>query len=398
MMEVVGLFRERNTVDDLGIGSVRDTFSELLFPGTSTLHTRAKYLLFLPWIGLRLEADRTPSRRGWDKLRELETRLIYALLAGGEEQGVIGSDARENLKQWPSFMYWGALGRHGIRLAPLSRGQYIASLDGLHHARRSVQHTDDGDAVAGAPPTWHAELPNEEDGFLDETTFALTPDQGSYLTDRVLASAPHSYFAHLLQADLVDDVDTPWAHPAAATAPPRTRELVDHARRFSELIHGASLLYNLLLAEAVREARTAGGTVAIDEDLVDDYRDQLTDWSERVRSQDTDLAAWDRTHFWQVVTTANNRIPPRTQRFIDWWLQQATTREPEELVDDPAVRERLRRREFENKGKLARLRNPRALERWTGASATGQLTFRWPNVLTMVNEIVRGRKGQHAGA
>jgi hypothetical protein len=49
MMEVIGLFREKGTVDDLGLGSIRDTFSELLFPGTSTLHTRAKYLLFVPW-------------------------------------------------------------------------------------------------------------------------------------------------------------------------------------------------------------------------------------------------------------------------------------------------------------------------------------------------------------
>ena len=50
VMEAVALFREQGTVDELGIATVRDTFSDLLFPGTSVLHTRPKYLLFVPWI------------------------------------------------------------------------------------------------------------------------------------------------------------------------------------------------------------------------------------------------------------------------------------------------------------------------------------------------------------
>lgn len=33
MREVIDLFREHDTLDELGIGSIRDTFSDLLFPG-----------------------------------------------------------------------------------------------------------------------------------------------------------------------------------------------------------------------------------------------------------------------------------------------------------------------------------------------------------------------------
>lgn len=396
MMEVVGLFRERNTVDDMGIGSVRDTFSDLLFPGTSTLHTRAKYLLFLPWICLRMEADRVPSRQGWERLKDLETQLIYSLLRGGETEGVIGRDARESLKQWPSFMYWGALGRHRIRLLPFNRGQYIASLDGFHRAQRSAHHTDDGDTVNGVPHTWHRELPAEEPGFLEATTFGLNQDQGSYLSDRILASASDSYLADLVQGPPVDDAPAPWAHPAAAHLGRRTREVVDHARRFSEAIQGASLLYNLMLAEAVREARSAGGTVSVDEDLVDTFRDRLDEWAELIEKRAGELATWDRTHFWQLVTDANSRVPDRTQRFIDRWLELVVMRGPGDLVDDDEVRGMIRRREFETKGTLARLRNARALERWQGSAGADQLTFRWGTVLPIVNEIVRGREGTDA--
>lgn len=39
MLEVVDLFREHDTRDELGVGSVRDAFADMLFPGTSTIVT-----------------------------------------------------------------------------------------------------------------------------------------------------------------------------------------------------------------------------------------------------------------------------------------------------------------------------------------------------------------------
>ena len=58
MLDVVDLFREHDTRDELGIGSVRDAFADLLFPGTSTIMTRARYFLLVPWMYQRLEKSR----------------------------------------------------------------------------------------------------------------------------------------------------------------------------------------------------------------------------------------------------------------------------------------------------------------------------------------------------
>ncbi|HLV08618.1 MAG TPA: DUF6361 family protein [Halanaerobiales bacterium] len=55
MLDVVKMLRERNTRDELGIGTIRDAFSNFFFPGTSTIQTRARYMLFLPWIYRKLE-------------------------------------------------------------------------------------------------------------------------------------------------------------------------------------------------------------------------------------------------------------------------------------------------------------------------------------------------------
>ena len=45
MDRLLGVVRQKGTVDERGIGTIRGTFSDLLFPGTSTPHTKARNLL-----------------------------------------------------------------------------------------------------------------------------------------------------------------------------------------------------------------------------------------------------------------------------------------------------------------------------------------------------------------
>jgi len=127
MMEAVKLFQDQSSVDELGIGSVRDAFSDSFFPGTSVLHTRVRHLLFIPWL------LREMARKGWSlersrkELRSSEVRLIRSLLAGGETRGVTGSQAQERLKTMPSAPYWPALGRLRLR-------RWDVSIDGYFRA------------------------------------------------------------------------------------------------------------------------------------------------------------------------------------------------------------------------------------------------------------------------
>ncbi|MGH3706350.1 MAG: DUF6361 family protein, partial [Agromyces sp.] len=41
--EVIALFSQQESRDELGIGQIRDALSDHLFPGTSVLQTRARY-------------------------------------------------------------------------------------------------------------------------------------------------------------------------------------------------------------------------------------------------------------------------------------------------------------------------------------------------------------------
>ena len=61
MRRVLDLFKEQGTLDEMGLGSLRDVLSDTLFPGTSSIQTRLRYVLFIPWLYQRLETRRVRS-------------------------------------------------------------------------------------------------------------------------------------------------------------------------------------------------------------------------------------------------------------------------------------------------------------------------------------------------
>lgn len=50
MLEIVDLRREKDRVDDLGFGVLRDAIASTLVPGISILRTRPWYIPFIGWI------------------------------------------------------------------------------------------------------------------------------------------------------------------------------------------------------------------------------------------------------------------------------------------------------------------------------------------------------------
>src|ERR1700733_1157980 len=79
MREIVNLFTQSESRDELGVGQVRDAFSDTLFPGTSTLHTRARYLLFVPWCFVTAAANDRAASRGEQQVENNERALIAGL-------------------------------------------------------------------------------------------------------------------------------------------------------------------------------------------------------------------------------------------------------------------------------------------------------------------------------
>lgn len=381
MAEVIDLFREQDTVDELGLGTIRDGIAILLFPGTSTIQTRARYFLFVPWIYRRLEMKATPGAEVSRKARADEVRLIDALVSGGEHDGVIGIDKRAQVQRLASSIYWAGLGFLGIRRFAGSQDQYHRAWDSLMRSQRHVALDDDGEPVDGtAAATWDPGLPDAPSDLLSQATFALQKTEAEYLQQRILELGP-TLLGHLASQTVpARDSEFPWTHPQYDSYPEPLRTQVEHARMFSESMHGAALLYNLMLSEKRG-----------DEKLLTEYRGKFAAWAALLAGRSDAFSSWDRSAFWALVDGTNARVGMNTRRFVDGWLDRAFgAHSPEMLAYAPDARTLVEERERVLKRSRARLDNPRALERWTGSAGAQQLNYRWHRVRTIVADILQG--------
>ena len=49
ILNILDALTEPGVLDELGVSPIRDGYSDLFFPGTSTIQTRAKYFFIVPY-------------------------------------------------------------------------------------------------------------------------------------------------------------------------------------------------------------------------------------------------------------------------------------------------------------------------------------------------------------
>ncbi|MEV6872229.1 DUF6361 family protein [Amycolatopsis sp. NPDC051128] len=372
MLQVVQLFKDESTVDELGIGSIRDAIADTLFPGTSVLHTRLRYLLFVPWLVDSVARSGMRPDQAADELRRREIRLIRALLRGNQTDGVIGKQAGDKLKRMPSAAYWAATLRFGIRTWDTSIDGFFRKARGQAALRSFEPESDDpGIARAHGDTGFTMHLPPPPGDLFEATTFDLEPAEAGILADYMAASTRGSLIAWLTQHGRSTSAESIWRHEQLGEFPLALREAVDHGRRFRWAIYGAVLLYNLMLAERV------GGASG------ERYSQRLAGWQDDLR-RERPLDGWSRPELWRLVSARNPRLSPLTQRFVESWLSLVESGEP---VDGSRARTLVTEREVQIKGGRARLRNDAALDRWRGESGLSPLDYRWTVTRGLLNDL-----------
>jgi hypothetical protein len=224
-LDILSTFKEHETRDELGIGAIRDAFSDMFFPGTSVIQTRARYFLFVPWIYKSLEEKKVLSSKIERRARDEEVRLIYALLESNDTNGVIGKEAKKTLKRLPSNIYWQGLEAWGIRLCPYSVSDYHRSLDTFYRHLKEASHSYE-EEIDGFERfhNWHPGLPQPPSDFPAKASFDLTYDEACYLKERVLSRQPNTMLARLLDSDMpIKSVAFPWDHPICPDLPSQSK-------------------------------------------------------------------------------------------------------------------------------------------------------------------------------
>ena len=148
------------------------------------------------------------------------------------------------------------------------------------------------------------------------------------------ATQPRFLLAKLMFLPAAYDVNYPWQHPRLAEFDERHRALLHHARLLSELMYGAALLYNLLLAEVTR-----------DDGLVAEHRAAGGDWRAAVDAVGTDLARWSLDWVPRLAIDREQVVSPSTLEFCRRWLELVRSTGGD-LLDHAQARALVRSREL----------------------------------------------------
>ena len=348
---------EKESRDELGLGAIRNSIADHLFPGTSTIQRRLRYMLFVPWIFRDLAEGGVPRGKVAEAARAREIALIDALMVGSDGEGIIGKDAGATLQRLPSAVYWAGLEAWGIRKLPGSIETVFTTWNPEAEKNNNRWHL---------PPS-----PRPADMF-ERIGFDLTKKEAEFIIERLIDSQYGSLLAWLAREGHYADCDYVWDHPLQADFPEDARDLVRHARLFSGVMHGATLLYNLMLS------RLLGN-----EDWIGRYEDALEDWAEDFEVAET--RDWRLADFWDAVQHPNHRIVGEAKDFVRDWRRIAMS-DPEGIADSKAAQNLVRTRE-QRKGSQSRFDNTALRDRWPGSAGTARLVFRWPQARGYLKDL-----------
>jgi uncharacterized protein DUF6361 len=383
MQRILALFKNKEARDELGLGTIRDSIADQLFPGTSTIQTRLRYMLFVPWIYQRLEAERVSSGDVARKARKLETQLLDSLLTQEDQDGIFGKRARGEIKRLPSSVYWAGLESWGIRRFPGSQEEYHRAFDAIARGGRArEQLREDVEAPRLRQETWHPTLPGCPEGFPDHAAIALTYDEATWIQARIVELHDGTVLGLLAKDGVPDGVEAPWELSDRPRITPHNRLRLEHGRRFSSAMKGAALLYNYALA--VRpdgEGRPRWHTRAVELEAL------LREWCAELDTGD--LQRWTLAEFWDVARTHGHVVTPATRAFVEAWVDVARRGEMNAVLRRDAI-DLVSKREMRLKGPRSRFVNEAAYKDWGGAAGVGAAVYRWPTARVLLADLHAG--------
>jgi hypothetical protein len=219
--------------------------------------------------------------------------------------------------------------------------------------------------------------------FPQNANLQLTYVEADYLRERILADAGSSlmaWFAARVRSQ--SDHGYLWEHPFISQLPAHLARQVHHARNFAEVMHGAPIVYNILLAQM--EPRR--------DELLPGLLDVLDSWSLDVTTRHEVLREWQQRELkemWGLLVGFGARISSQTIQFVEEWADLALrTVDPRALQRSREAELLITSRERALKRGLARLVHKEARERWNGYSGLDRLEYRWRNAQTLLNDIV----------
>lgn len=281
-INVINSLAEKGVLDELGFASIRSAFSDTFFPGTSTIQTRAKYFLLIPYIlndyinkGHKIEKDfngfyKYSQKKINEKEKDVGLQLIANCKADPLSAGIIGSRSLAS-KDWvertPLSIYWNGLRTYKFFRSDnpyFSYSDFLSQVYNLEKnkaASENSENTDkedknDSDAGNYLKKSPLVKLPAYKKNWDKSVDIELTAEEAAFLKEKIISSVKDSIFAIILSKDIdiskCSDFET-FTEVIKTEVDEEKKAQLDLANKFNDFYYIIMLRYNYKLSKGLDE-------------------------------------------------------------------------------------------------------------------------------------------------
>lgn len=273
VFSVLDLLSEPGTLDELGIAPVRDGFSNLFFPGTTTIQTRAKYFFIVPYALQFLErSSEINSVKVLQLLDSIEKECGKKFLKqNSEESGIIGRRRLQSgkwVKRTPASIYWSGLKQYKIFTDErLSLAEYVRiscmekqeknTFKMLSNRKQNADENECDDYNAGdciKRQFWN--MPLYSDNWEKNLSIKLTENEAEFLRKQIIDSCEGSLLAYVLEKNLIEFIDCKSFTDVKKIINKFPKEIQKNyqlALVFSDFMYLIFLVYNTIISDGQNE-------------------------------------------------------------------------------------------------------------------------------------------------
>lgn len=392
----MALVKPEGQLDELGIGRIRDRLADTIFPGISTIQTRAKYLFIVPYIlrdylylSAREKAKTTAAKYLFEQERKVKDKL-RSLHHGEIGTGIIGITLPHGTASVrpPSEVYWVGLNTFNcVETKGLSISSFLKNIQALNQSLTFAGNDSESgdDADAGIDHFNDISVPASKD-WMNTLEIDLTPHEADFLRNAWRAGSnlklknsllPKVFEDNILENAILDSsLFEEFARKALTSKalPEHLSKQILLAHDFAQLMDGAHILYNHIIQEHFFTEEYDGG-----------YLDDWEKWMNNLPSAMLNYSGFH-IHHSGTFSEANYFIN-------EWWqLVQAHQQLPSAGV--LRMQSLIRTREATVKGRKARLRNSRQsnVDLVIGERIGLQmLQYRFQNVKRIIHDLLNPR-------
>lgn len=274
VFNVLKLLSEEGVLDELGIAPIRDAFSNIFFPGITTVQTRAKYFLIVPYAfrDLELSTNVTTFDRLKNELKKIEKDCAIKMNNNDSTgRGIIGSSTIPNdwVQQSPSSIYLAGLRTYGIfrndmfgnrisidkylqLISKAKREKFNLSSTGNQTGDEEENHDDKNAGDNLSLGILNIET-YDSDWINDDLSINLTKEEGFFLKHQIIENCPDSLIAFILENHMELPDQMSFYDFDSNKFPNHLKKFYDMAIEFSEFNYALVVIYNLIASQHKNE-------------------------------------------------------------------------------------------------------------------------------------------------